>query len=458
MLKEFNGRIKWRQDTQANWEKYNPTLLDGELIIVKVSESELRFKVGDGSRSYNNLPFQDDYIRGLISSVETNIEKVNQILQDAQAVADSISANIIKAEEAAIRAEEVLNNIGDAEENAQASAKSAESFANLANQYANTANSYTIQAESFKNQSKQYSNSAKESSSQAQESASNASNNALLAEQNANLASEKAESAKVSEVNSKINEGNAKISEDNAKSYSDLAEVSKEESYANAIKAEIQANLAIQSASNAQNTLDSILEKAEEIQNLALESQDSANKAKESENNSKINVDSSNKNALLSQSWAIGGTGIRDGENINNAKYWSDLAQAVVVGGVITFNGRFGNVVPEVGDYTAAMVGADAAGTAQNLINEYKSIEFSLILPNSQWILESENKYYIIINNEFLKSNGYVYLIDSDISNYNIYTKNKIYADDIIVDEQIKFWSIKIPGQDLLVNITRFRI
>lgn len=64
--------------------------------------------------------------------------------------------------------------------------------------------------------------------------------------------------------------------------------------------------------------------------------------------------------ATLSQSWTEGGTGIREGENTNNAKYWAGVAQGAAGGGVTTFNGRSGAVVPAKGDYTAKMVGAVA--------------------------------------------------------------------------------------------------
>lgn len=62
--------------------------------------------------------------------------------------------------------------------------------------------------------------------------------------------------------------------------------------------------------------------------------------------------------ATLSQSWAEGGTGSREGEDTNNAKYWASVAQGAAGGGVTTFNGRSGAVVPAEGDYTAKMVGA----------------------------------------------------------------------------------------------------
>lgn len=72
-------------------------------------------------------------------------------------------------------------------------------------------------------------------------------------------------------------------------------------------------------------------------------------------------------NGKLSESWAVGGTGTRTGEDTNNAKYWAMAALGAAGGGVTSFNGRSGAVAPQTGDYTAAMVGADAQGAAQTV-------------------------------------------------------------------------------------------
>lgn len=71
---------------------------------------------------------------------------------------------------------------------------------------------------------------------------------------------------------------------------------------------------------------------------------------------------SAEESALLSQSWAVGGTGVRDGEVTNNAKYWAQVAEGAAGGGVSTFNGRSGAVVPQSGDYTPEMIGAAELG------------------------------------------------------------------------------------------------
>ncbi|MCD7948086.1 MAG: hypothetical protein LUG13_07330 [Oscillospiraceae bacterium] len=67
---------------------------------------------------------------------------------------------------------------------------------------------------------------------------------------------------------------------------------------------------------------------------------------------------------ITARSWAVGGTGTRDEEDRDNAKYWSECAAQAAGGGVTSFNGRGGAVSAESGDYTAAMVGADTEGSA----------------------------------------------------------------------------------------------
>lgn len=66
--KNLNARIKNKRDTSANWTTNNPVLLDGEIIVVDTNAGDVRFKVGDGSSSYSQLPFIDEAI---ISSIPT---------------------------------------------------------------------------------------------------------------------------------------------------------------------------------------------------------------------------------------------------------------------------------------------------------------------------------------------------------------------------------------------------
>ena len=67
-------------------------------------------------------------------------------------------------------------------------------------------------------------------------------------------------------------------------------------------------------------------------------------------------ADDASDSATLSKSWAIGGTGKREDEDVNNAKYWASIAGAAAGGGVLSFNGRSGFVVPADGDYKSEQI------------------------------------------------------------------------------------------------------
>ena len=72
--KELKTRIKWCRDTSANWTSNNPVLLDGEIIVVDTGSGETRFKIGDGVKTYTQLPFEDEAVRNLINN---KVDKVD---------------------------------------------------------------------------------------------------------------------------------------------------------------------------------------------------------------------------------------------------------------------------------------------------------------------------------------------------------------------------------------------
>lgn len=81
------------------------------------------------------------------------------------------------------------------------------------------------------------------------------------------------------------------------------------------------------------------------------------------------NAQASSESATLAESWAVGGTGTREGEDTNNSEYWAQQSQAAANNRVASFNGRTGAVIPQSGDYTANMVGALSSSPTQ-LTNE----------------------------------------------------------------------------------------
>ena len=114
---------------------------------------------------------------------------------------------------------------------------------------------------------------------------------------------------------------------------------------------------------NAKDAADDAREKAE----AASASVEQAKTAAQSAQTGAERQGRSGDSSKLSKSWAVGGTGVREGESLNNAMYWASVAEAASAGGVLTFNGRSGAVAPQKGDYTAAMVGADKQGAAQTV-------------------------------------------------------------------------------------------
>ena len=66
-------RIQTKRDTAANWESKNPVLLNGEEIIVDTSAGEVRKKIGDGKKTYTQLPFTDETLK---TSISNKVDKV----------------------------------------------------------------------------------------------------------------------------------------------------------------------------------------------------------------------------------------------------------------------------------------------------------------------------------------------------------------------------------------------
>lgn len=118
--KQFNARIRWKRDTSANWTSNNPVLLNGEIIIVDTDSGEMRFKIGDGVKTYTQLPFEDEVVRNLININTSAITKLNGDDTTegsvAKAIADAksiIDADIDAVEVKADAAQTSVDNLAD---------------------------------------------------------------------------------------------------------------------------------------------------------------------------------------------------------------------------------------------------------------------------------------------------------------------------------------------------------
>lgn len=53
---QLQTKLLQRRDTLTNWINNNPILLDGELGFISINGEYTQMIIGDGKRSFNNLP------------------------------------------------------------------------------------------------------------------------------------------------------------------------------------------------------------------------------------------------------------------------------------------------------------------------------------------------------------------------------------------------------------------
>ena len=137
-----------------------------------------------------------------------------------------------------------------------------------------------------------------------------------------------ADNAHTSELAAKAAKNEAEVQVSAAATQVGYAETHANAASASATAASTSASVASTKAANAENSATAAAASAAEVEN----------------------------EAKMAESWAVGNTGVRPGENTNNAKYWANVAQGSAGGGVTTFNGRSGAVVPIAGDYDSTQI------------------------------------------------------------------------------------------------------
>lgn len=198
--------------------------------------------------------------------------------------------------------------------------------------------------------------SAAASETAARESAATATAKASAASGSATQAAESQAAAKSSENAAKISESAAKSAQSRAEAAEANAKDSATAAAGSARSASGAATAASGSASDAQASATAASGSASQAQASAAAAAQSA-----------ASVDGINKTA---QSWAVGGTNTRPGEDTNNAKYWAEQAQAVVGGDFATKVEAQGYVTTHNqsadahSDIREALDGKEASGTA----------------------------------------------------------------------------------------------
>lgn len=91
ITKTIQATVKNRTDTAANWTQKNPVLAEGEIIVVQTSAGETRLKIGDGVKTFTQLPYTDEQIYNNV------VTSVNGQTGDVTLVNDSKSLGLASA-------------------------------------------------------------------------------------------------------------------------------------------------------------------------------------------------------------------------------------------------------------------------------------------------------------------------------------------------------------------------
>lgn len=133
-----------------------------------------------------------------------------------------------------------------------------------------------------------------------------------------------AEAAEKSAAGAAASEASAAASAELAEQNNNAAQAAKEAAAESAASASDSAQSAARDAAAAQESATQAANSAASVKESEVNAAASAEAAKNSETAAAESEKTASDSALLSQSWAIGGTGIRDGEGMDNSKYYSE--------------------------------------------------------------------------------------------------------------------------------------
>ena len=218
---------------------------------------------------------------------------------------------------------------------------------------------------------------AKASETAAASSASSAEASKTAAAESAATATAQASAADASAAKAAVSQKATQTAETNAKASEKAAAASQASAETASASAQNSAAAAAKSAQAAQSASSSAGTAASTASSAAAAASGSASQAQASAAaaaQSAASVDGINKTA---QSWAVGGTNTRPGEDTNNAKYWAEQAQEVAGGDFATKNEAQGYVTTHNQsddahvDIRKALNGKESSGTAATAVSTH---------------------------------------------------------------------------------------
>ena len=372
-------------------------LLDGDLNIIQKLDDEPN-DVGGLTSAELKAKFDESgniikkYINETLIPAVLTDDATEESRKQAEAARMAAEQGRVTAEQGRVRAEEARA----ASETARASAEQARDSAETARSGAEstrqsqeatrqTAEAERNSAETARAQSEQSRSTAETARVNAETARREAETSRATAESNRAVA----EQGRVSEESTRVQNENQRVSAEGARAAAEAAREAAEKARADentgiVAQATVQANAAAgsaESASASAQTAQSASRNAGTAASTASSAASTASTAAEAASvsasqaqtsaaaaaQSAASVDGINKTA---QSWAVGGTGTRPGEDTDNAKYWAQQAAAAVGGDFATKTEAQGYVtthnksVDAHADIRKALNGKEPSGTA----------------------------------------------------------------------------------------------
>ena len=232
-MTESNARIQFSVATIDEWERVNPKLRQGELVVAKKSSGKYILKVGaPGGSTYKEST--------LVWDQDDAENKVNM----ATTAADNASASADKAANSASAAKTSATNVKTSESNAKTSETNAASSASAAN-------ASKVAASTSENAAKNSATNAAGSATEAKTSETNAASSAKAAADSAKASAASADAATTAA-------DNASASADKAANSASAAKTSETNAGASAVAAANSASAAKTSAANAKTYADNL--------------------------------------------------------------------------------------------------------------------------------------------------------------------------------------------------------
>ena len=485
-------------------------LLDGDLNIIQKLDDEPN-DVGGLTSAELKAKFDESgniikkYINETLIPAVLTDDATEESRKQAEAARVAAEQGRVTAEEGRVRAEEARA----ASETARASAEQARDSAETARSGAEstrqsqeatrqTAEAERNSAEAARAQSEQSRSTAETARTNAETARREAETSRATAESNRAVA----EQGRVSEESTRVQNENQRVSAEGARAAAEAARETAEKARADentgiVAQATVQANAAAGSAESASasaqtaqsasrnagtaaSTASSAASTASTAAEAASGSASQASAAAAAAAQSAASVDGINKTA---QSWAVGGTGTRPGEDTDNAKYWAKQAEAVVGGDFATKNEAQGYVTAHNqsadahSDIREALDGKESAGAAATVQSNLtahagnttihvtaaqkttwdgkaaKALSFTVTLTVAGWSGNTQT----ISNNNFAAS-GYAYTVCPSSGSHEAYANAAIYADDVTAAGKMTFHCSEKPTANLTVNILRVEV